>query len=143
MCSISHGIPYTATGIVVTRRYPALCFLPQEAVEGARDLVTSQANEAINVIAIKVKCYFLGQPASDTHSIQMYSDVSVSTATLCLAAMKQLRAGDLQDQMPHVAYVHELGALLRSTDCILPLLLFKTDVFRRMYQRDISDVFRS
>jgi len=78
-------------------KVPGLCFFPQEAVESARDrdLVTSQANEAISVIAIKVTCYFLDQPASDTQLIQMYSDVSVSTATLCLACMKQLCVGGL------------------------------------------------
>jgi hypothetical protein len=69
------------------------CFLPQEAIERARDLVTSQANGAISVIAIKVKCYFSTQHASDTQLVQMRSDVSVRSSTLCLACKKQLCEG--------------------------------------------------
>jgi len=37
--------------------YPSF-FLPQAAVEGTRDLVTSQANGAISEIAIRVTVYF-------------------------------------------------------------------------------------
>ena len=70
MCWASYSAPYTATGIVVTGKHPADVPFLQETVEGARDLVTSQAKEAITVIAIKVTRYFLGQPASDTRSIE-------------------------------------------------------------------------